>query len=160
LTCAFCSKPISATAGKTTRQRNAKPSLCLNCKKPLPRCSICRISLGMPSGEPLSKKRFLGSEMHFLCKVGKNCFFIQENWTLLIAGSLGAKLVDMAAILHMFWNGLRLGFKLNSVFFYWFLDCTDIDFELVNMYYLKSEMVVGKRRVPGFWLLMQVLVTW
>jgi WD repeat-containing protein mio len=53
LLCSFCGKSVSATLQEDARLRNQTPgnklSSCPNCRKPLPRCSLCLLHMGTPT---------------------------------------------------------------------------------------------------------------
>lgn len=54
LLCSFCGKSVSACLAEESRQRSGsvnvnKMSSCPNCRKPLPRCSICLLHMGTPT---------------------------------------------------------------------------------------------------------------
>lgn len=53
LLCSFCGKSVSAALQEEARHRNTtaqpnKLSSCPNCRKPLPRCSLCLLHMGTP----------------------------------------------------------------------------------------------------------------
>ncbi|XP_037785674.1 GATOR complex protein MIOS-like [Penaeus monodon] len=74
ISCYFCNKSISAYIQAPGRPRNpyarygtgsatkSKMQACPNCKKPLPRCSLCLVHMGTPSGWGSSTSKNLAVE--------------------------------------------------------------------------------------------------
>nr|XP_053633345.1 GATOR complex protein MIOS-like [Cherax quadricarinatus] len=74
ITCNFCKKGISAYIQAPGRPRNpyarfgtgsankSKMQACPNCRKPLPRCSLCLVHMGTPSGWGSSIPKSSGGE--------------------------------------------------------------------------------------------------
>lgn len=61
LSCSFCGKNVSACMYDESRSRTAssninKLSSCPNCRKPLPRCSLCLLHMGTTNGASFQNK--------------------------------------------------------------------------------------------------------
>lgn len=76
LLCSFCGKSVSATIQEDARLRNqtqshTKLSSCPNCRKPLPRCSLCLLHMGTTttnSYNPLNIKKTSFSKWFSWCQ--------------------------------------------------------------------------------------------
>jgi hypothetical protein len=80
---------------------------CPNCKKPLPRCSICLMpfSCTFPSVLDADEKKF-SRQMDDWFEMDEFFIFDLNSWSY--SGSHGVNLVGMVVMQNICWNGLRI----------------------------------------------------
>ncbi|KAJ1568265.1 hypothetical protein HK096_007069, partial [Nowakowskiella sp. JEL0078] len=113
LCCSFCELPILSegiqkkqTSGVPIENGKKKFRCCPNCLKPLPRCALCLLPLGVYT-ETLQS--FFRPDSMFLFIFYVGVIYIYQDPCLLglRCGLHGVKHVGMEVMFHMLWIGLK-----------------------------------------------------